>query len=518
MKAQFDAALAVLPAYLSAHVLLSLSAILLGAAVSLPLGVLAARSRRFEAPVLAFASLTQTIPALALLALFYPLLLGLSALTQRAIGVATPALGFLPALLALALYAMLPILRNTVAGLQSVDPALREAADAVGMTAAQKFWRVEAPLAAPTIMAGLRTATVWTIGGATLATPVGQTSLGNYIFSGLQTENWVSVLFGCVASALLALGADRLLALIEAGAARRDRRRALAGAAGFAIAAAVALAPAFSGPRSVYIVGAKNFSEQFILAELIAARLRAQGLSAATREGLGSAVIYRALAGDEIDVYVDYSGTLWANVLKRTERLSRQDMQQRLREDLARRDGVTLVGALGFENAYALAMKRARARQFGIASLDDLARRAPDFALGADLEFLARPEWLAVRDAYGLRFREQRSFNPTFMYRALADGTVDVISAFSSDGRIVADDLVTLADPREALPRYDAVLLVAPKRANDQRLRAALAPLLGAIGVEAMRAANLDVDRSDGKRTPGQAAAGLRRRIEAGER
>jgi len=193
-------------------------------------------------------------------------------------------------------------------------------------------------------------------------------------------------------------------------------------------------------------------------------------------------------------------------------------MQQRLREDLARRDGVTLVGALGFENAYALAMKRARARRFGIASLDDLARRAPDFALGADLEFLARPEWLAVRDAYGLRFREQRSFNPTFMYRALADGTVDVISAFSSDGRIVADDLVTLADPREALPRYDAVLLVAPKRANDQRLRAALAPLLGAIGVEAMRAANLDVDRSDGKQTPGQAAAGLHRRIEAGER
>jgi osmoprotectant transport system permease protein len=509
MNAQFEAALAVLPGYLSAHVLLSLSAILLGAAVSLPLGILAARSRRFEAPVLAFASLAQTIPALALLALFYPLLLGLSALTQRAIGVATPALGFLPALLALALYAMLPILRNAVAGLQSVDPDLRETADAVGMTPAQKFWRVEAPLAAPTVMAGLRTATVWTIGGATLATPVGQASLGNYIFSGLQTENWVSVLFGCAASAILALGADRLLALIEQGAARRDRRRALAGAAGFAFAALAALAPAFPGARSAYIVGAKNFSEQFILAELIAARLRANGLSAATREGLGSAVIYRALANDEIDVYVDYSGTLWTNVLGRTDRFSRDEMLKALREDLARRDGVTMVGALGFENAYALAMKRSRADELGVASLVDLAAHAPNLALGADLEFLSRPEWTAVRDAYRLRFRQERSFNPTFMYRALADGAVDVISAFSSDGRIVADDLVTLADPRAALPRYDAVLLVAPKRAGDERMRAAIAPLVGAIGADAMRRANLEVDRDTDKRIPAEAAAAL---------
>lgn len=511
MRAQFEAALAVLPGYLSAHVLLSLSAILLGAAVSLPLGILAARSPRFEAPVLAFASLAQTIPALALLALFYPLLLGLSALTQRTLGVATPALGFLPALLALALYAMLPILRNTVAGLHSVDPALREAADAVGMTPAQKFWRVEAPLAAPTIMAGLRTATVWTIGGATLATPVGQTSLGNYIFSGLQTENWVSVLFGCAASAVLALGADRLLALIEQGAARRDRRRALAGAAGFAFAALTALAPAVSGARGVYIVGAKNFSEQFILAELIASRLRGNGLSAATREGLGSAVIYRALANNEIDVYVDYSGTLWANVLGRADRFSRDGLLTRLRDGLARRDGVALVGALGFENAYALAMKRSRANELGVATLEDLARAAPTLALGADLEFLSRPEWTAVRDAYRLRFRQERTFNPTFMYRALADGTVDVISAFSSDGRIVADDLVTLADPRAALPRYDAVLLVAPNRTRDERLRAALAPLVDAIDIEAMRRANLEVDRDSDKRTPVQAADAIRR-------
>ena len=119
-----------------------------------------------------------------------------------------------------------------------------------------------------------------------------------------------------------------------------------------------------------------------------------------------------------------------------------------------------LLGALGFENAYALAMRRQRAEALGVRTLDDLTRAAPRLQLGADLEFLTRPEWRAVQARYGLSFAGQRSYSPTFMYRAVADGSADVITAFSSDGRIAALDLVTLADPRRALPSYDAVLLV----------------------------------------------------------
>ena len=219
----------------------------------------------------------------------------------------------------------------------------------------------------------------------------------------------------------------------------------------------------------------------------------------------------RALASDEIDAYVDYSGTLWSNVLRRTDRLPPDRMLSELAAQLVSRDRVTLLGALGFENAYALAMKSSRARALGIRTLDDLARHAPQLALGADLEFLARPEWSDVRDAYRLQFRETRSYNPTFMYRALSNGAVDVISAFSSDGRILAQDLVTLEDPRGALPRYDAVLLLAPKRAQDESFRAALAPLVGAIDLARMRRANLEVDRDTDKRTPADAAATLMR-------
>jgi osmoprotectant transport system permease protein len=510
MSEQFRAALAVLPSYLGQHVLLSVSALLLGLVLSLPLAVLAARDARLRWPVLALASLIQTIPGLALLALFYPLLLALSALLHLRL----PALGFLPSLLALTLYSMLPVLRNGVAGIAGVDPAAREAADGLGMTWAQKLWRVELPLAAPVIMAGVRTAAVWTIGAATLSTPVGQPSLGNYIFSGLQTEDWVSVLFGCAASAVLALCADQLLGLIESGLARRSRGRVLGGAAGLVVGTLAALAPlmAHAGqPR--YVIGAKNFSEQFILADLIGQRLKAEGAAVETREGLGSAVVFRALAANDLDVYVDYSGTLWTNVLGRRDVPGRQAMLAALKTELKARYGVTLVGALGFENAYALAMKADRAKALGVATLADLAPAAPRLSLGADLEFLSRPEWAAIRRAYGLNFRAARAYSPTFMYRALESGEADVISAFSSDGRIAADRLVTLADPKGAIPAYDAVLLVSPRGAGDARLLGALRPLVGRIPVEAMREANLSVDRDSGKVTPGAAATVLAKRL-----
>src|ERR1019366_8379042 len=234
MDDRISGAWKVLPSYLGQHVLLSACALALGILISLPLAVAASRSPRLRWAVLLIAGTVQTIPSLALLALFYPLLLALSALTRTSFGFGFPALGFLPSLLALTLYSMLPILRNATTGILGVDPAAVEAARGVGMTDRQRLTMVELPLAAPVIMAGIRTAAVWTIGTATLSTPVGQTSLGDYIFSGLQTEDWVLVLFGCAAAAGLALVVDQLLGLIEAGAARRDRRRVLIGAGGLA--------------------------------------------------------------------------------------------------------------------------------------------------------------------------------------------------------------------------------------------------------------------------------------------
>ncbi len=484
-------ALALLPSYLGSHVLVSVTALVLGLLVSLPLAIVSVRRPVLRGTLLAVTSIVQTIPGLALLALFYPLLLGIAALTDRWLGVKFSALGFLPSVLALALYSMLPVLRNTVTGLIGIDPAVKQAAVGVGMTPRQSLWMVELPLAIPVIMAGIRTSAVWVIGTATLSTPVGQTSLGNYIFTGLQTQNWVFVLFGCVAAAVLALAVDQLLALMEGGVRARKRLRVVLGGLGLAVILAGALVPNLARPKATYLIGAKTFTEQYILAALIEQRLQAAGLSAARREGLGSNVVFDALAAGEIDVYVDYSGTIWANQLHRSDARPRAEVLGAVATWLKDRSGITLLGELGFENAYALAMARRRAEALGVRSIVDLAARAPSLTIASDYEFFARPEWAAIRRAYGLSFRTERQMQPEFMYPAASSGEVDVISAYTSDGRIAQHDLVVLGDPRQAIPPYDAILLASPRRAEDAVLRDALEPLIGAIDVALMREANL---------------------------
>ena len=503
----FADALVRVPPLLAAHVLLAASALALGIAISLPLAVWSARRPGVARIALGMASLIQTFPALALLALFYPLLLSLAWL-------GVPALGFLPSLLALTLYAVLPILRNGVAGLTGLDPAVVEAADAVGMTPMQKLRLVETPLALPVVVAGIRTAAVWTVGAATLSTTVGAASLGDLIFAGLQTQNWALVLAGCVAAAGLALAADALIGVIERGVRKRRRGLWIGALAGLAAGILAATGPLWARPQATVVVGAKNFSEQYILARLIGDRLRQAGYRVEYRDGLGSAVIFGALASGDVDVYVDYAGTIWTNEMKRADTPPHAAMVRAIGDWAGRTKGVGLIGPLGFENAYAFAMRGADAKARGIATLADLAAASPAMTLGSDLEFLERPEWAAVRRAYPFRFKAARPFAPTFMYRALASGEADVISAFSSDGRIAADHLTVLSDPKGAIPGYDAILMVAPRRAHDARFLATLRPLIGRIAVERMRAANYQVDRDTDKRSPEQAARWLRTELD----
>jgi osmoprotectant transport system permease protein len=505
---RWNEAFAHLPDYLGNHVRVSVTALALGLAVSLPLAI-AVRHRPIpRGALLGFASIVQTVPGLALLALFYPLLLALAALSLSWFGVGFSAFGFLPAVLALALYSMLPVLRNTITGLGGVDPAIVEAAQGVGMTPRQSLFQVELPLALPVMMAGIRTAAVWVIGTATLSTPIGQTSLGNYIFGGLQTQNWVFVLFGCLSAAVLALAVDQLLALIEAGIRLRSRLRAIAGGIGIAALVAATLVSQVARSPSSYIVGAKTFAEQYVLSALIAQRLRAAGFSASSREGLGSNVIFGALAAGDIDVYVDYSGTLWANQFHRTDIKPRAELLAGLKTTLARQN-ITLLGELGFENAYALVMPRKRAEALGIRTIADLAAHAATMSIAGDYEFFSRPEWAGLQKAYRLEFREQRQMQSDFMYAAVASGEVDVIAGYTSDGLIAKYDLIVLDDVRHAIPPYDAIVLLAPKRADDQALKAALAPLLGRIDIASMREANLRAAGGNGASSPDAVARWL---------
>jgi osmoprotectant transport system permease protein len=509
-----------LPDLLAGHMLLSLAAILVGLSISLPLGILAASRPRLAAVVLNAASVIQTIPGLALLALMVPLLGGM--------------IGYVPAFLALMLYSILPILRNTIVGLQGLDPVVREAARGIGMTPRERLWQVELPLALPVIVAGLRTAVVWVVGAATLATPVGASSLGNYIFAGLQTRNWLSVLFGCLFAAGLAIALDQIIRLLEVAA--RDRRKGLAVAVGVALSALVVItiapryvpAAVFRGAGPVValqdgadtladqtvVVGAKAFTEQYILGSLMQTRLEAAGARVDRLDNLGSTIAFDALRTGEIDVYIDYTGTIWATVMNRSEPINRNAMLAEMTGWLYAEHGILALGGLGFENAYGFAMARDRAEALGVDSLADLAAQAEGMSVGGDAEVFSRPEWVNTRNRYGLGAMQTRAMDAAFMYGAVRDGQVDMISAYTTDGRIAAFDLLVLADPLAVLPPYDAVILLSPDAAANPALVEALSGLIGAIDSEAMREANrlVDLDRQ----TPDQAAIWLSDHLQAG--
>ncbi|MEZ0221696.1 MAG: glycine betaine ABC transporter substrate-binding protein, partial [Tardiphaga sp.] len=195
------------------------------------------------------------------------------------------------------------------------------------------------------------------------------------------------------------------------------------------------------------------------------------------------------------------SGTLWANQFHRSEILPREQLLTELKTTLAKQ-GIALFGELGFANAYALVMPRMKAEMLGIKTAADLAALSSNMTIAGDYEFFSRPEWSGLKAAYGLSFKAQRTMQPDFMYAAVASGEVDVIAGYTSDGLIARYDLVVLDDPKHAIPPYDAIMLLAPKRAGDEKLRSALEPLLGKIDLPLMREANLRAAGNDATSSP----------------
>ena len=512
-----------LPNLLGGHLSLAVPAIAVGVLISVPLGILCVKSAAVRGPVMTVISLVQTVPSIALLAIMVAVLGG--------------TIGYRPAFIALLVYSILPIVRNTIVGLDSVDPAMREAARAVGMRPLQQLVKVELPLAFPVILAGIRTATVWVVGIATLSTPVGAPSLGNYIFSGLQLRDWQRVLFGCVATMLLSLILDQLIALIETSLQRRRLAVVWSATAALGGLLIIGLSPQFltgtdRGFSRLAItqtvkektpaeettvqplagqtvtIGAKGFTEQLILTELLAAEIETAGGQAERLGNMGSTIVFDALAKNTVDVSVDYTGTLWSTVFKEPEPLNRAAMLAAVTGRLFSEYGIVALGSLGFENTYAMVVKAEQAEARGFSTIADITPLADRLRIGGDPEFFGRPEWERVRSLYGLSAIEQVGMDSTFMYQAVADGQVDLAAGFSTDGRIDAYGLSVLEDSREAFPPYDALLLLSPKAAAKRELVAILRPLVNRISAAAMRAANRSVDE-DGD-TPGEAAEALR--------
>jgi len=468
-------------ALIGQHLVLVLVSTGIAAAIGLPLGIAMARRPRLARALLGVAGLLQTIPSLALFGFLIPL---------PFIG----GIGTRTAIVALVLYALLPVLRNTYTGILQVDRAVVEAATGMGMTPSQRLRMVELPLALPVILAGLRIAAVVSVGTATIAAAVGAGGLGTYVFRGIATLDTRLILAGAIPAALLALLTDALLGAVEKS--RRPGRAAALLAAGAALVAALAFLATGARQQAV-VVGSKNFTEQVILGEIVAAALEDRGFHVDRRLNLGGTqVCHEAVTSGQLDVYVEYTGTALTDILKRPVRSDPGAVLEDVRAAY-RALGLRVGAPLGFNNTFAVVMRRQEAERRGIRRISDLAAHAAALRVGLFGEFLERQDGMpGLLQTYGFRLGVRpREMDMGLIYPALAAGQVDLVVGSATDGLIAAMDLVVLEDDRHYFPPYDAVPIL-----NEARLTrhpgvvAALESLAGRIDEASMRRMNYAVD------------------------
>ncbi len=462
---------------------------LAAALIGIGLGIAAAHRPRLGSPLVVVANAVQTIPSLAMFGFLLPLpLLG--------------GIGSRTAIVALTLYGVLPILRTTITGITGIDRSVREAGVALGMTPRQLLWQVELPLAAPSIVAGVRIAAVVAVGSATIAAAVGAGGLGEYIYRGLSMVDTTVILAGALPAALLALVVDGLLWLAE----RQVRRRRSPGigrgvvVAGALLVAGAAGAWALTAARGggVVVVGSKNFAEQLILGEILAQAIeRDTDLRVDRRLNLGGTLICdRALLAGDIDVYVEYTGTALTAVFDERPGSSRDAVMVTVRDRYAR-SGRTMLQPLGFDNTFAILVRGRDARSLALRTIDDAVPQATRWQAAFGYEFLDRPDGYAgLARVYGLSLAAPpRSMDLSLTYRALATGQVDLIAGDATSGLIRALDLVHLEDTRRYFPPYDAVPVARTATLlRHPGVRRAIDALAGRITVGHMREMNYRVE------------------------
>jgi len=475
------------------HLVLVFVSILVAVVIGVPTGILLTRYRAWRGPVLGIANVMQTIPSLALFGFLIPL---------PFIG----GIGTRTALVALVLYSLLPIIRNTVTGILGVEPSVREAAVAMGMTDGQVLRQVELPLAAGVIVTGIRVATVIAVGVTTIAAAVGAGGLGVYIFRGLRQYDNNLLLAGAVSAALLALAADFLLGLVERRFSyERARKRSrvklhilVPAIVVLAIGGGIAFWYFANRPvtKNRIVVGSKDFTESVLLAEILAQLIEKGGATVERRFELGGNLPHEALMSGTLDVYPEYTGTSYTAILHHTPITDPIEVYNQVHSEYASKFNIEVSPPLGFENTFAILVRGDDARQLNLREISDVAPHAPKWRAGFGQDFMSRADgYPGFSKAYNLKFAEVREMDLSLTYIALSSKQVDLIAGNSTEGRIAQLDLIQLDDDRHYFPPYQAVYLMRRDTlAQSPQLQGAIGTLTFAISTEEMRQLNYEID------------------------
>ncbi|MEM8642899.1 MAG: glycine betaine ABC transporter substrate-binding protein [Cyanobacteria bacterium P01_G01_bin.54] len=482
------------------HLFLTGIAVGIAVMVGIPLGILIVNQPRLRALVFGLAGIVQTIPSLAMLA-FLLTLIG--------------KIGVVPAIIALTLYALLPIIQNTVTGLEGVPAAIQEAAQGMGMTRFQKIRWVTIPLALPVILSGVKTAAVISVGIATLSAFIGAGGLGEFINRGLSLVDNRLILLGSIPAALLALAVSFTITALAWGFDRRQRRQwpALSGNLGVFVSLIplVLLLTLGSGgalynqiqktDAPILRVGSKSFTEQLIIAELMAQVIEtATPIRVERKFNLGGTIIcHDALVAGEIDLYAEYTGTGLLAVLKSDRRLSTADaVYDFVKAQYAEQFAVAWFEPFGFNNTFALAVRQQDSQQFNWQTISDLGASAQTIRAGVTPEFAERLDgYLGLQKAYGFSFANVKDLEQALLYDAMQNQQLDVMVAYGTDSKIKTYDLVLLKDNLNFFPPYYAAPIVRQDVLNQYpELEVALGSLAGRIDDETMRDLNYQVEQA----------------------
>ncbi len=473
------------------HLLLVAVAMLVASAIGIPLGIFITRQPKLAPPILGIANVLQTIPSLAIFGFL----------------ISVPFFGGIgksPAIVALTLYALLPLIRNTYIGISNVDSAVREAAKGMGMTDWQLLTQVEIPLAVGVILAGIRVSTVISVGLATIAAAIGGGGLGVFIFRGLATVNNQLILAGAIPAAGIALVADFGLGWLERylmqppkHQSKNNLKFAVIGG-GLALIVMGAVIVQNQQIPATIAIGSKNFTEQLILGELLAQHIESHTKLKVDRQlNLGGTFIcHEAVKSGQIAGYIEYTGTSLTAVLKQEPIKNPQVVFDTIKQAYSQQFQLEIMPPLGFENTFAFIVRSEDAQRLQIKTLSAAAKYTPQMRGGFGYEFLERKDgYPAVAKTYGLKFAKTQQMEFGLMYQALKEKQVDLIAANSTDGLISVLNLVVLEDDKHYFPPYQAVPVFNQAILKKYpELRTAINQLAGLISTKDIQTMNYQVD------------------------
>jgi len=437
------------------HISLSLSAVLLACLIGIPVGFFIVGHKKLSQVVLGIANIIQTIPSLAMFAFALPVF----------------GIGVKPAIFALFLYALLPIIKNTLLGIRSVDPSIIKAAKGMGMSRFQIMFMVEVPLSISIIMGGVRIATVTSIGVTTIATLIAAGGLGDFIYQGLSTFNQPMILTGAILSAALALIADFGLGIVErkltsdglkpetskktTNKKKHFKRNIIIAVLVMVSILAIIFKSNFKKKDTITIVN-KNYTEQRLMGQVLSQYIESLGYNVELKELGGTMLCFNALLSEDIDIYNEYTGTMYSSILKQTDILSADETYQICKDISAEDYGVKWLAPYGFNNTYALTVTSDFIDKYNVSKISELEPFSTSLLVGGGSEFGAREidGFPAVEKKYGFKFDSYKTMDVGISYRALVDGELDINAAYSTDGRIAKYNLVQLEDDKNVFPPY----------------------------------------------------------------